>query len=162
MEPTVKYAVTVYSILLCLYPVGFRRRFGQEMAGVFRECCHDELHTRGLIGCVALCLHTLKDLVVSAGRERIYELTSLVDLDHPVFGIIDSTLMPTIIVSKLIALGCVVTVLFFRGKLGNAVSVDDFMIISGSVSVLFGVLGVISSVIMRRLRPTVRLWVKLS
>jgi hypothetical protein len=159
---TVEYAERIYSTLLWLYPVQFRRHFGTEMKRVFRECCHDQLRMDGLSGCLALWLHMLKDLVVSASNERVRELISRIDLDHPVFEIIDSTLMPTIIVSNLVALGSVVTILLFRATPGHRVSVNDFMLTSGTISVVFGILGVVSSMIMQRLRPTVRLWVKLS
>jgi hypothetical protein len=158
----VEYAETIYSILLCLYPVRFRRRFGREMACVFRESCYEQLQVGGPIACVALWLHTVKDLVVSAGHERLREVISRSDLDHPVFRVIDLTLIPTIVVSNLIVLGTVVTILFFRVMPGHAVSANEFVITSGTVSVVFGILGVISSAVIRRLRPTVRLWVKLS
>jgi hypothetical protein len=158
----VEHAERIYSSLLWLYPHPFRRRFGPEMKRVFRECCHEQLRTDGSTGFVGLWFHTLKDLVVSAGHQRIRGLVCRIDLNHPVFEIIDSTVMPTIIVSNLIAMGDVVTILFFLGPPGQRISVNDFMLTSGMVSVLFGILGVVSSLTIARLRPTVRLWVKLS
>ena len=118
----VEYAERIYSTLLLLYPVRFRRRFGCEMTRVFRECCYEQLQTDVSRGWVTLWLHTLKDLVVSAGQQRIRELIARADREHPVFGIIDSTLVPSIIVANLIALGAVVTILFLRGAPGHGVS----------------------------------------
>ena len=158
---SMEYAERVYSSLLWLYPRQFRRRFAAEMNRVFRECCCEHLHA-GATGIVGLWLHTLKDLVISACNQRIRELVRRIDLEHPVFEIIDSTVMPTIIVGNLIALGVVVTILVFLGAPGHGISVNDFMLTSGTVTVVFGILGVVSSMTMRRFRPTVRLWVKLS
>jgi hypothetical protein len=158
---SIEYAGRIYSSLLWLYPYPFRRRFAAEMKRVFRECCCEHLDA-GATGIVGLWLHTLRDLVISACDQRIRELVRRPDLDHPVFEIIDSALMPTIIVGNLIALGVVVTILFFLGAPGHGIPVNDFMLTSGTVSVVFGILGVVSSMTMRRLRPTVRLWVKLS
>jgi hypothetical protein len=158
----VEYAERIYSSFLWLYPHQFRRRFGPEMKLAFHECCYDQLQADGSTGVARLWLHTLKDLVVSVCYERIQTLVRTIDPDHPVFEIIDSTLVPTLIVSNLIALGTVVTILFLRVTPGHAVSANEFVLTSGTVSAVFGILGVISSLVMRRLRPTVRLWVKLS
>ena len=156
-----EHAERIYGALLWLYPVRFRLRFGQEMALVFRDCCHDQLQAGGNSGFVAFWLHTVKDVLTSLGRQQGRQLIQDIDLDHPLFAMIDSTLIPTIIVTNLIALGVVVTILV-RSVPGTPIPLDEFMLISGMLSVVFGILGVLSSLIMARLRPTVRLWVKLS
>src|SRR5262245_38040491 len=109
----VEFTERIYGALLWLYPRQFRRRFGTEMKRVFSECCYDELQGGKAAKSVEFVLHTLKDLVLSAGAERIRELNINISFNNPVFEIIDSTLMPTIIVGNLIALGSVVTLLFF-------------------------------------------------
>src|SRR5262245_60019551 len=157
-----EYAERIYSRLLWLYPHPFRRRFGPQMKLVFRESCYDPLQKVGSTGVVRLWLYTLRDLVGSACYQRMQTLVYRMALDHPVFEIIDSTLIPTIILSNLIALGVVVTILFFQITPGHRISVNDFALTAGTVSAVFGILGVVSSLTIRRLRPTVRLWVKLS
>src|SRR5262245_5328329 len=119
---TGEYADKVYRTCLWLYPIRFRRRFGRQMACVFHECCYERMQLEGSIGCAKLWLHTLKDLLISAGHERARELVRSFDIDRPIFAIIDSTLIPSIIVSNLIVLGMVTTILFLRVTPGHVSS----------------------------------------
>jgi hypothetical protein len=63
------------------------------------------------------------------------------------------------VTAKLLALGPILTLLFLDG---SQVSVDQFVVTSAFFSFAIGTLAVLASVIITRLRPTVRLWVKLS
>jgi hypothetical protein len=80
------------------------------------------------------------------------------NVDHPIVGIIDLMLIPSIVTVNLVVLGPVLTLLIY----GEVMPVDQFMRTSGFFSVAIGSLAVVTSLVMTRLRPTVRLWVKLS
>jgi hypothetical protein len=60
----------IYRLLLHAYPRDFRRRYGAEMAQVFRDCCRDALARDGAAGIAGVCVRTAGDLLVSAFRER--------------------------------------------------------------------------------------------
>ena len=60
-------ACKLYGLLLLAYPPDFRRKFGNEMLQVFRECYRREVSRRSL---PSFWLWTLSDLVVTAMKER--------------------------------------------------------------------------------------------
>jgi len=66
----------VYRKLLVAYPIEFRRRYGKEMAQVFRTSCRASYRTSGAGGVVRLWLPTLWDWVWTAARERFSDLFS--------------------------------------------------------------------------------------
>lgn len=158
MNVNLQYAERVYNVLLSLYPVRFRVRFAPEMAQLFRDCCHDALEKGGAAVLAAFLVSTLRDLLVSILRERRSELMGPLNVDHPIVGIIDLMLIPSIVTVNLVVLGPVLTLLI-RGDL---MPVDQFMMTSGFFSIAIGSLAVVTSLVMTKLRPTVRLWVKLS
>jgi hypothetical protein len=59
----------VYRGLLAAYPLEFRRRYGPEMAQVFRTSCRLTYHASGARGVALLWLPTLWDWVWTVGRE---------------------------------------------------------------------------------------------
>jgi hypothetical protein len=60
----------VYRKLLAAYPVEFRRRYGAEMAQVFRTSCRLTYHASGAGGVARLWLPILWDWAWTAARER--------------------------------------------------------------------------------------------
>ena len=159
MNLTLHYSERVYNALLSLYPVRFRARFAAEMVQLFRDCCHDALE-KGEVGVLAaFWMRAMRDLFLSIVRERQREVLGPLDSEHPLMGFIDLTLIPSIVTVNLIALGPVLTLLF-RG--GFQLSAEQFAMTSGFFSIVIGSLSVVASLIVTRLRPTVRLWVKLS
>lgn len=159
MNLSVHYAERVYSALLSLYPVRFRARFAPEMKQLFRDCCHDALEKGEVAFLVTFWVSTVRDLMFSVLRERQREVLGPLDVDHPLVGIIDMTLIPSIVSINLLVLGPVLTLLF-RG--GVSIPMDQFVMTSGFFSIALGSVAVIASLIITKLRPTVRLWVKLS
>jgi hypothetical protein len=61
----------IYCALLALYPLAFRREFGNEMAQVFRTALRREWRARGAAGVVSLWMPMVSDLIVTALRERL-------------------------------------------------------------------------------------------
>jgi hypothetical protein len=112
------------------------------MVQLFRDCCKDALEKGQVAVVVALSLQLLRDLFVSVVRERGRELIKPSELNHPLIGVIDAVLIPTMVAAKLLALGPIITLMIF--------------------SIVIGALAVVASLVMTKLRPTVRLWVKLS
>lgn len=163
MNLNIQYAERVYSALLSLYPFRFRSRFAPEMAQLFRDCCHDAMESALEKGEVAVLaaffISAVRDLLSSVVRERRSQLMGPLDIDHPLVAIVDLTLIPGIVVINLVALGPVLTLLV-RG--GVTISMDEFMMTSGFFSIVIGSLAVVASLVITKLRPTVRLWVKLS
>jgi hypothetical protein len=159
MNVNLQYAERVYNVLLSLYPIRFRVRFAPEMAQVFRDCCHDALEKGEVAILAAFLVSALRDLLVSILRERRSELMGPLNIDHPIVGIIDLTLIPSIVTVNLVVLGPVLTLLV-RG--GVMMPMEQFVMTSGFFSVAIGGLAVVTSLVITKLRPTVRLWVKLS
>ena len=60
-------SVRIYGWLLLVYPVEFRRTFGDQMLQVFRDCYRAEAGSGSLPG---LWLRTLVDLALTAPKER--------------------------------------------------------------------------------------------
>ena len=158
MNLSTQYAERVYNALLSLYPVHFRVRFSREMAQLFRDCCHDALEKGEVAVLVAFWIAAVRDLLFSVVRERGREVVGPLNAEHPLVGIVDLALIPSIVSMNLLFLGPVLTLLF----LGVSLPMHRFMITSGFFSIAIGTLAVAASVVITKLRPTVRLWVKLS
>ena len=159
MNLPVQYAERVYSALLSLYPIRFRARFAPEMKQLFRDCCHDALEKGELAFLVTFWVCAVRDLILSVMRERQREVLGPLDADHPLVGIIDLTLIPGIVSVNLLVLGPVLTLLVGGGA---SIPTDQFVMTSGFFSIALGSLAVVASLVITKLRPTVRLWVKLS
>jgi hypothetical protein len=159
MNLSLHYSERVYNALLTLYPVRFRARFAPEMLQLFRDCCHDALEKGEVAVIAAFWMRAMRDLFLSIVRERQREILGPLDSEHPLIGFIDLILIPSIVTVNLIALGPVLTLLF-RG--GFPISAEQFAMTSGFFSIAIGSLSVLASVLITKLRPQVRLWVKLS
>jgi hypothetical protein len=156
---SIQYSERVYNALLSLYPFHFRVRFAPEMLQLFRDCWRDALEKGQVAIVVAFWLRLTRDLFVSVVRERGRELIRPVGAEHPLVGIVDLLLIPSMVTANLVALGPILTLLV-RGS--APLSLDEFFMTSGFFSVAIGTLAVVASVVVTKLRPTVRLWVKLS
>ncbi len=156
---SIQYSERLYNALLSLYPIRFRVRFAPEMMQLFRDCCHDALRKGELAVFAAFWLRAIRDLLYSVLRERGRELVGPLDSEHPLMGIVDLLLIPSMVTIKLVALGPILTLLF-RG--GSGISANQFVVMSAFFSFAIGTLAVIASIVITKLRPTVRLWVKLS
>ena len=159
MNHTVQYSERVYNALLSLYPFRFRVRFAPEMMQLFRDCCHDALEKGEVAVLAAFWLQVTRDLCLSVVRERGRELIGPIGAEHPLTGIIDLLLIPSMVTANLMALGPVLTLLILGGA---EIPTDQFVMTSGFFSFAIGALAVIASLVITKLRPTVRLWVKLS
>jgi len=159
MNLSIQYAERVYSALLSLYPVRFRVRFGPEMMQLFRDCCHDDLEKGEIAILVAFWVVAVRDVLFSAAQERSRGLlTEPLGVDHPLAGLVDATLIPSMVGMNLLALGPLLTVLFA----GVTIPMDRFVLTSAFFSIVLCSLAVVASLAITRLRPSVRLWVKLS
>jgi hypothetical protein len=159
MKLTLEYSERLYQALLSLYPIHFRIRFAPEMVQLFRDCSRDALEKGEVAVLAAFLVRTIRDLLFSVLRERRRELMGPIDAEHPLIGIIDMLLIPSMVTANLIALGPIFTLLF-RG--GATISMDQFIMTSGFFSLVIGVLAIAASLVITKLRPSVRLWVKLS
>jgi hypothetical protein len=101
----------------------------------------------------------MRDFSISLIRERSRGMTGPLGSSHPVVAFVDLLLIPGMVTANLLALGPFLTLLV-RG--GSRIPADQFIATSGFFSLAIGALAVAVSVVMTRLRPTVRLWVKLS
>jgi hypothetical protein len=156
---SIEYAERLYSALLSLYPFRFRVRFAPEMIQLFRDSYQDALEKGQVAVFVALWLQVTRDLFVSVVRERSRELLHPLDLNHPLIAVIDLLLIPGMVTAKLLALGPILTLLVHGGR---NIPANQFALTSGFFSIAIGALAILVSVIITKLRPTVRLWVKLS
>ena len=156
---SIEYSERIYNALLSLYPSSFRLRFAPEMLQLFRDCYHDALEKGEVAVVVAFWLKVTRDLFVSALHERGRELLGPFGPEHPFMAIVDIFLIPAMVTLKLLALGPIMT-LMFRG--GGDLTSDRFMMTSAFFSFAIGTLAVVASLVVTKLRPTVRLWVKLS
>jgi len=156
---SIEYLERLYNALLSLYPPRFRIRFGPEMLQLFRDCSRDALEKGELAVVVVVFLQLLRDLFLSVVRERGREILGPTATTNPFMGVIDLLLIPTMVTLKLLALGPVFTMMFRNGA---RISPDQFVVISAFFSLGIGALAVVSSLVFNRLRPNVRLWVKLS
>ena len=154
------YSERFYGALLSLYPAPFRVRFAAEMLQVFRAGLRQEARRGERMRLAAWWFQTFKDLAVSISREHTRGLTSI-GMDHPFVALVDSLLIPGIVGINLMVLGPTVAALLLRMHL-TKVSSDEFFTTSVAASLVLGGLGVLRAVVVARLRPTVRLWVKLS
>jgi hypothetical protein len=154
---SIDYAERVYNALLSLYPVRFRVRFAPEMLQLFRDCAHDALEKGQIAVVAAFALRLIQDLCISIIRERTREAITL-DGRHPLIRVVDLLLIPGMIVINLLVLGPFLTICLG----GERIPAEQFAMTSAFFSVMIGILAFASSVVITRLRPTVRLWVKLS
>jgi hypothetical protein len=159
MNLSIHYAERVYNALLSLYPVRFRIRFSSEMAQLFHDCCQDALEKGEIAVLVAFWVAAVRDLLFSLMRERRRDLVAPLGMDHPLVGFIDFMLIPSIVTTNLVVLGPVLTLLV-RGDFD--ISPEQFAMTSGFFAIVIGSLAVAASLVITKLRPTVRLWVKLS
>ena len=155
---SIEYSERFYSALLSLYPVRFRVRFAPEMLQLFRDCAHDALEKGEVAVFAAFLVGMMRDLLLSIARERGKQWVGPVE-EHPLIAIIDMLLIPTMVTMKLVVLGPVLTLLL---RDGTNIPLDQFVRTSAFFSFAIGALAVMASIIFTRLRPTVRLWVKLS
>jgi hypothetical protein len=155
---SIEYSERFYSALLSLYPARFRVRFAPEMLQLFRDCAHDALEKGEVAVFVAFLVGMLRDLLLSIARERGKAWVGPIE-GHPLIAIIDMLLIPTVVTMKLVALGPILTLLF---RDSTRISLDQFVMTSAFFSLAIGTLAVMASIVFTRLRPTVRLWVKLS
>jgi len=154
-----EYSERFYNALLSLYPSRFRIRFAPEMSQVFRDCYHDALEKGEVAVVVLFWLQVMRDLLISAFQERGRELLGPFGPEHPVTAVLDVFLIPIMVTIKLAALGPILTLLMHGGA---ELSLDRFIMASTFFSLAIGVLAIVASLVITRLRPTVRLWVKLS
>jgi hypothetical protein len=159
MNLTIYYSERVYNALLSFYPAAFRVRFSREMMQIFRDCLHEALEKGQAAVLVAFWLLAVRDLGVSVLRERRREWLAPIGADHPLTAIVDLTLIPGIVTTNLVVLGPVLALLV-RGS--DTMSWDQFVMTSGFFSIATGTLVFVASLVITKLRPTVRLWVKLS
>jgi hypothetical protein len=159
MNLTIYYSERVYNALLSLYPAAFRVRFAREMMQIFRDCLSEALEAGQVAVLAAFWLQAVRDLGVSVMRERGREWMTPIGADHPIMAIVDLTLIPGIVTTNLIVLGPVLALLV-RGSL--TMSQDQFVMTSGFFSIATGTLVFVASLVIAKLRPTIRLWVKLS
>jgi hypothetical protein len=159
MSLYVQYSERIYSALLSLYPIRFRVRFAPEMVQLFHDMCADALEKGEIAVVVAFWLRTIRDLVLSVLRERRRELMGPFEPENPLIGIIDLLLIPSMVTANLLALGPILTLLIGGGK---DLPLDQFVAASAFFSFVIGALAVVASLILTRVRPTGRLWVKLS
>jgi len=156
---SIQYSERLYNALLSFYPAHFRIRFAPEMMQLFRDCCHDALEKGQVAVVVAFWLRLSRDLCISVLRERGRDLIRPVHADHPLMGLVDLLLIPSMVTANLVALGPILTLLI-RGS--SEMPLDQFAVTSGFFSVAIGTLALVASLVITKLRPTVRLWVKLS
>ena len=156
---SIQYSERLYNALLSLYPAHFRIRFAREMMQLFRDCCHDALEKGQAAVVIAFWLRLSRDLCISVLRERGRDLIRPVHADHPLMGLVDLLLIPSMVTANLVALGPILTLLI-RGS--SEMPLDQFAVTSGFFSVAIGTLALVASLVITKLRPTVRLWVKLS
>jgi hypothetical protein len=156
---SIRYSERLFNALLSLYPIRFRVRFAPEMLQLFRDCCHDALEKGEVAVVVAFGLAITRDFFISVIRERSREFVRPLDAEHPLAGIVDLLLIPSMVTANLLALGPILTMIV-RG--GAAITMDQFVMTSGFFSLVVAGLAIAASIVITKLRPTVRLWVKLS
>jgi hypothetical protein len=156
---SIQYSERIYTALLSLYPAEFRIRFSPEMVQLFRDCSQDALEKGQVAVIVALWIRVVRDLVASAARERSRAILVPINARHPLVAVVDMLLIPGMVAANLLALGPILTLL----TLGEAgITADSFFAASAFFSVAIAAGAVVASLVITRMRPTVRLWVKLS
>jgi hypothetical protein len=156
---SIQYSERLYNALLSLYPLRFRVRFAPEMLQLFHDTCHDALEKGEVAVFAAFWVAVVRDLFCSVLRERGREWIGPFGAEHPVMGIIDLLLIPSMVTIKLVALGPILTLLIGGGI---SMPVDQFMVTSAFFSLAVAALAIVASLVVTKLRPNVRLWVKLS
>lgn len=156
-----EYSERVYAILLSFYPVETRARFGPDMLQLFRDCCRYEIREGGARRLLIVWIRALKDIALSILQEQGRALIRPIGAAHPLVALADSLLIPAIVGINLVVLGPVATALLLRLEPAR-VPLDEFVVTSAMASLILGGLGILRALVVARLRPTVRLWVKLS
>ncbi|UCG87841.1 MAG: hypothetical protein JSW71_04645, partial [Gemmatimonadota bacterium] len=64
-------ATSCYVLLLRVYPVAFRRRFGRQMSDVFEDRCHAVWRERGRMAVAVLLIAAIGEVVFNGSMERI-------------------------------------------------------------------------------------------
>ena len=67
----VSLSLSIYRLLLYVYPSGFRREYGPHMTQVFRDCCLRAIRNDGTPGMLSLWATVCLDLVQSVLSEHI-------------------------------------------------------------------------------------------
>lgn len=75
--PSVILSNWVYTLLLFLYPIPFRREYGPQMAQVFRDCCLKAYRQAGLSGMLSLWAITLIDWFKTVIEEQLQRGTQM-------------------------------------------------------------------------------------
>lgn len=70
-------SISVYHVLLVLYPPEFRKAYGDSMKQLFRDCCRRALKEAGAAGLLSLWCWTLYDVIKSAIEENIQRGVSM-------------------------------------------------------------------------------------
>ncbi|MBW4598216.1 MAG: hypothetical protein KME29_01025 [Calothrix sp. FI2-JRJ7] len=66
-----KLSVGIYSCLLVIYPVGFRREFGKQMVMVFEDMAKDAMRVGGVWGLVGVWYLVLSELWSTAREQHL-------------------------------------------------------------------------------------------
>ena len=127
---SIQYSERLYNALLSLYPPHFRIRFAPEMMQLFRDCCHDALEKGEVAVLVAFWLRAMRDLLYSVIRERSREFIAPIGSEHPLMGLVDLLLIPSMVAIKLVALGPLMALMFH----GASLSTEQFVVTSGFFS----------------------------
>lgn len=64
-------SVGIYSCLLIIYPVSFRREFGEEMITMFEDMAKDAMRVRGVWGLVGVWYTVLSELWSTAREQHL-------------------------------------------------------------------------------------------
>lgn len=64
-------SMRAYAMSTFLYPAAFRREYGEEMTGVFRDMVEESWRRHGWLGLAATWNRTAFDLAMSAGRQHL-------------------------------------------------------------------------------------------
>src|SRR5690349_2404517 len=99
---SIRYSERLFNALLLLYPISFRVRFAPEMLQLFRDCCHDALEKGEVAVIVAFWVQITRDFFISVVRERSRGFVRPLDAEHPLVGIVDLLLIPSMVAGNLL------------------------------------------------------------
>jgi len=163
-ERSVEYSDRLYGVLLLLYPANFRARFGPEIRQVFREWRREADGGDGRRA--TLWFRTLKDLVVSLPAVWRGELLRVTQDDSSVRELVDSLVVPMVVVAALLVAGHTWAILTrnlppaatipARSGVGNL----ELLIAAGIGACALGIAGVLSAFVVARCSRTERPWIK--
>lgn len=66
----VSFSVSLYRLLLAVYPAAFRNEYGEAMVQLFHDTARDAYRRLGPLGLAALWLRTLADITISVIRQH--------------------------------------------------------------------------------------------